>query len=157
MTNTSTKISLTVRDGTSQSIALSALYSTDFGMDMWRGKCCAQTANTPGTFFGSGTTPAQKTDFKLESPILSGLSIISQSSLTIVQKGEGKYSASAAFIVQNTTDAEITISEMGYYADVGSYLCLYDRTVLPVPVVIPAGERKLITYEILFNQILNVE
>lgn len=126
--------------------------------------------NYPGVYFGSGSTPATKDDYTLESPITSGLSITNPSALTWVDNGNGKYTATASYVVQNTTDAEINIYEIGVFSSVNTYylgssnnssnqffLVLMERTVLDVPIVIAPGEAKLVTYKVTFNQTLNVE
>lgn len=147
---------------------------TGIGQYILKARCRTLAENTgtssapiertyPGVYFGSGSTPASKNDYTLESPITSGLSISNPSSLMYKEKN-GKHSYSAEFILKNTTDADINIYEIGLYGQVGyygsSYMlypCLYERTVLDEPITIPAGESKLVTYKITFNQILNVE
>lgn len=111
----------------------------------------------PGVYFGSGTTPPTKEDYTLEAPIVSGLSVDSGS---VVEKdeGAGRYSISRSYILTNTSDANITVSEIGYVASlaVGAssryYQVLMERSLLPSPVTIQPGEAKLITYKFNFNQ-----
>ena len=117
----------------------------------------------PGIYFGSGNTPATKADYKLESPITSGLSIVTPSSAVLQSDGDGKYIYSASFIVTNTSADEIIICEIGLFTPGAGqsastlYLTLMERTVLSEPIIIAPGERKVVTYEITFNQTLNVE
>lgn len=115
--------------------------------------------NYPGIYFGSGTTAPTKDDYNLESPITSGLSITMGEFLSS-ENGEGSYSYASSFILRNTTEEDITIREIGIFGQVVygvnspfyNYLVLFRRDVLPNPVTIQAGESKLVTYKITFNQ-----
>ena len=110
------------------------------------------SASTYGIRMGSGTRAPKMTDINLESPIVSGLSIINRPVRDrVVYSDRVEYPVS--FTVRNTTSEDITVSELGMFASVGSSYCgiLVDRTVLDEPVVIPAGERRMITYTIVFN------
>lgn len=121
-----------------------------------------------GIYFGSGSTPATKSDYSLESPITSGLTITA-SALQNTTDGNGKYIYSTDFIVKNTTESEINIYEMGAVSQLPSkaitnvssaalcYPILFERTVLTEPITIAPGESKLVTYKLTFNQTLNVE
>lgn len=141
----------------------------DIGYWLTRAKCTtfpegekSSNTGTGGVFFGSGSTPASKDDFRLESPITSGLSIVNQDDLTVTNIDGGKYEISAQYIVTNNTEAEINIYEIGVVSACGSetnkfYPFLMERTVLSVPIVIAPGEVKVVTYKITFNQTLNVE
>ena len=113
----------------------------------------------PGVYFGTGSTPAAKTDTNLESVITSGLEITNPNSVLMVDEGNGKYSYVSDFIVRNTGSTEVNIREIGLYSKVANqdtyttnYPVLYERTVLDAPVTIPAGEAKMVTYKITFNQ-----
>ena len=115
-----------------------------------------------GVFFGSGSTPATKNDYKLESPITSGLSIASPNSLSWDNSIEGRYICSASFTIQNTTDADINIYEIGLFTPILStsssyYSVLMERTVLTEPITITAGGTRIVNYKLTFNQTLNVE
>lgn len=133
-----------------------------------RGKCTSlpttysSTAGSAGggVYFGTGSTPATWNDYTLESPITSGLTISSGGRLP-EQSGDA-YSYLVTYTLYNTTDADINIYEVGLfspvsYSDSKHYLALMERTVLTEPITIPAGESKLVTYKITFNQTLNVE
>lgn len=109
-----------------------------------------------GVCVGRGNTPADKTDYQLENLISSGLNQLSRTNaLNILDNGiEIVY----AFILQNVSEEDITISEIGLMAGSYSsasnnayYALLVDRTVLDVPVTIPAGETKTISYTIRIN------
>lgn len=121
--------------------------------------------NSYGIRFGTGYTPAQKTDFDLEAPLMTGLTV-TKGTANITEETPGKYVAQNAFVVTNTTDAEINIWEAGMYAPVNImqdantkrfHYALMERTVLDAPVNLKPGESKLITYKVTFNQTLNVE
>ena len=116
-----------------------------------------------GIHLGTGNTPATESDYKLESPITSGL-IITNGSVVKTDVGNGKYTITVSGIIQNGTGADINIYEIGLFGCVGYYRSstqyymptLCERTVLSEPITIPAGERNLVTYKITFNQTLNV-
>lgn len=121
-----------------------------------------------GVYFGSGSTPATATDYKLANPITSGLTITNQGSVTISEEAEDRYTATAGYLLMNTSDTEINIYEVGLIGVLaGKYsyapspldyrTCLLERQVLPKPVIIAPGETKFVTYKLIFNQILNVE
>lgn len=145
----------------------------DLGGWMRYGRCCdiATVINTetngwlkiyPGVYFGTGSTPATKADYTLESPLTSGLSITSPSAATESTNGDGVYVFSAPFVVKNTTENEINIWEIGIFTPIQRYtmeyyLALMERTVLTEPITIQPGGSKLVTYKITFNQTLNVE
>lgn len=121
-----------------------------------------------GVYFGSGSTPATKDDYKLESLITSGLSI-TESSLYWAGDDNDEYSVSVDYILHNKSSDEINIYEIGAVSFIPniantsannqalSYPFLWERTVLTVPVTLAPGESKLITYKLTLNQTLNVE
>lgn len=122
----------------------------------------SQLATYCGIYFGSGSTPANKNDYTLESVIESGLSISNPSSLVQSNDGNGKYSFSSPIVISNTSDAEININEIGLFLPGGEngsqwYLLLMERTVLTEPITIAPGESKLVEYKLTFNQTMNVE
>lgn len=113
-----------------------------------------------GVRFGTGSTPATKADWDLENPMFSGLNI-SANTLVVSEEAPGKYAAHNTFVVTNTTDAEINISEVGMYAPVNImqdastkrfYYALMERTVLDVPINIQPGASKVVTYKVTINQ-----
>lgn len=146
----------------------------DLGEVMSRGKCGTIEVissgsqiprNYSGIYFGTGSTPAAVTDYKLENLISSGLTI-TNGNVAVTDLGNGKYEVSNDYIVKNTSGAEISIYEIGaviestklysgydYYV----YPCLVERTVLTEPITIAPGQAKLITYKVTFNQTLDVE
>ena len=116
-----------------------------------------------GVYFGSGSAPATADDYKLASPIISGLTIQNPNTIHIFRKSDGVYTASATFLLTNTSGAEITISEVGLiglisgrYSESASAsyhrTCLLERQVLSTPITIPDGDTKAVTYKLTFNQ-----
>ena len=110
-----------------------------------------------GVSFGTGTTPATASDYKLESTLDSTQITVSNPSAVSYSRGDTYEEYSVTFGVTNKTSNAITISEIGltavpYYSNSGtSVYVLVDRTVLETPVTIPAGQSKQITYTIRFN------
>lgn len=156
--------SMTSAFGTSCGLDTSPdIWDSDIGSNL-NGQCkalltasatSASKAN-PGIYFGSGTTPATKDDYTLESPISSGLTIVSASAF-VENTANGQYCISRDYVLTNTTDANITVSEIGCFVPIVYdtdewYQVLMERTVFPSPVTIQPGESKLITYKITFNQ-----
>jgi hypothetical protein len=142
-------------------------YSLDFGGLMRYGRCktfpTSKGEDKPvqsdyGVYFGSGSTPATREDYKLESPIESGLSITNPSSLVWLETDGGNCSAVADFVLRNTSGAKIVVREVGFVSalirqnDGDFYPCLFERTVLDNPVTIPAGEAKLIEYKVTVSE-----
>lgn len=134
------------------------------GYYMRRGNCrvCETTATSEagtnsGIYFGAGTTPATKDDYKLENLISSGLTITNPSYFVEVQGGSGTYIWVSDFVVKNTSDKELRVGEIGLFLPFrGSstyYLTLAERTVLDEPITIPAGATRIIEYKLTFNQI----
>lgn len=110
-----------------------------------------------GVCFGSGTTPATKDDYILESILDSqSLGVTLPSAVTYNQTDEyDEYTATYGVMAKT----DVTIGEMGLvwqiYYQYGStnnfyHFALMDRTVLDEPISIPAGESKQIVYTIRF-------
>lgn len=119
----------------------------------------------PGAYFGSGITPATKGDYTLENFITSGLSA-SSGGTALWKENDGLYVYEQRYLLTNTSDANITISEIGLFRTVvyeestsryWHYPVLMDRTVLAEPIYIAPGETKLVTYRINFNQTLCID
>lgn len=102
-----------------------------------------------GIVFGTGSTSPTIDDYKLESIITGGLT------------GTFKYSINNStgiikIILTNTSDNNITISEMGwqftnycsYSSSSSSGIALMDRTVLDTPVTIEAGGVGVVEYKL---------
>lgn len=112
-----------------------------------------------GVLIGSGSTPATREDYKLESQITSGISALNTYSVPVIAVDEnGVCTVSTSFALKNTTEEDITIREIGVYAWVntssGSAYAhiLLERTVLDQPITIKPGLAKVLTYKITFNQ-----
>lgn len=106
-----------------------------------------------GIAFGSGTTPPQKTDYKLENYITTGLTYSGNN--TNQTDGVVKWVQT----VQNTSTAQITITEVGlfskYAARVDYTVFLLTRTVLDTPVVLQPNEVKTFTITIDYNKFVD--
>jgi hypothetical protein len=107
-----------------------------------------------GVVFGSGTTAPTIDDIDLEHRITSGLSILS-GGLSLGKVADGQYCAWASYTVTNTSEEEITISEIGILTNFvvsnsENAAILMERTVLDEPIVIAPGDQKIITYAINF-------
>lgn len=159
-------------DGTSNSCFSSRIGDCDIGGWLTIARCKAFNTESQasawkcggGVWFGTGSTPANRNDYKLDSPITSGLSITNYQNYTplILEEVPGKYAVCASYVLKNTTESEINIWEIGLITpcDVGInkfWQVLMERTVLTEPITIAPGEAKLVTYKITFNQTLNVE
>lgn len=99
---------------------------------------------------GTGTTAATEDDYILES-VATGLNCDS-----VVTAIGSNYSKTYTAIFSNITNADIIVTEIGFFINYptngGSTVdwFLLDRTVLSTPITIPAGESKSITYELGF-------
>lgn len=125
--------------------------------DILTGEASSMNSSYPGIYFGSGTAEPTRDDYRLESQITSGLSIVNPSGFAWSIGAEGRRHATATFTVTNSSSDEITISEVGYYSPLSSssskyYQVLMERQVLSEPIVIQPGEAKIVTYELVFNQ-----
>lgn len=106
-----------------------------------------------GIAFGSGTTPPQKTDYKLENYITAGLTYSGNN--TNLTDGVANWVQT----VQNTSTAQITITEVGLFArykNTGNHIVLLlTRTVLDTPVVLQPNEVKTFTITIDYNKFVD--
>ena len=106
-----------------------------------------------GIAFVSGTTPPQKTDYKLENYITTGLTYSGNNTNT----ADGV--ANWVQTVQNTSTAQITITEVGLfskYDNSDTYnTFLLTRTVLDTPVVLQPNEVKTFTITIDYNKFVD--
>lgn len=105
-----------------------------------------------GIAFGSGTTPPQKTDYKLENYITTGLTYSGNNT----NQTDGV--ASWVQTVQNTSTEQITITEVGLFSkyDTEGYdTFLLTRTVLDTPVVLQPNEVKTFTITIDYNKFVD--
>lgn len=104
-----------------------------------------------GIVFGSGTTPPQKTDYKIENHIADGLTYSNNST------SETNNIVNWVQTVQNTSGEPITISEVGLFCGYSSYAycVLLTRTVLDNPVVLQPNEVKTFTITIDYNKFVD--
>lgn len=107
-----------------------------------------------GIVFGSGTTPPQKTDYKLENHITTGLTYSGNN----LDKTNGV--VHWVQTVQNTSTAQITITEVGLFTKDSSYptqcsTYLLTRTVLDTPVVLQPDEVKTFTITLDYNKFVD--
>lgn len=106
-----------------------------------------------GIAFGSGTTPPQKTDYKLENHITTGLTYSGNNT----KETDGI--VNWVQTVQNTSTAQITITEVGlfsrYYPGELYDCWLLTRTVLDTPVVLQPNEVKTFTITIDYNKFVD--
>lgn len=101
-------------------------------------------------YLGSGTTPAKKTDYCIETPLTVGATTYKWSSGL---DDNGKVYALCTIAYTNTTTSAVKISEMGYAVGVagsggGAGLIFLDRTLLDSPITLSAGESCAIRYRI---------
>lgn len=111
--------------------------------------------NSAGVYFGQGTTPAKLEDKTLEIPVTNGLSITNPAQVTS-ENDAGIYRFNAVFNVKNTSEEDITISEVGLFKQLktsssSGYHFLMERTVLEEPIILNPNTSKLISYQISFN------
>ena len=116
-------------------------------LDRW-----AKTVSTTGVSFGTGTKPSTVSDYVLESILGDTQISVPTPSTVSYSRGDAFDEYSVSFGVTNITAEAITISEVGLTATPKSTnYVLVDRTLLDVPVTIPAHETKHIAYTIRFN------
>lgn len=107
-----------------------------------------------GIVFGSGTTPPQKTDYKLENYITTGLTYSGNNT----NQADGV--VNWVQTVQNTSTAQITITEVGLFSRCSASghdyeVFLLTRTVLDTPVVLQPNEVKTFTIIIDYNKFVD--
>lgn len=107
--------------------------------------------NYRGIVFGSGTTPPQKTDYKIENHIADGLTYSNNNT------SQTNNVANWVQTVQNTSGEPITISEVGLFSAGSSSFAtvLLTRTVLDNPVVLQPNEVKTFTITIDYNKFVD--
>lgn len=109
------------------------------------------TTGYRGIVFGSGTTPPQKTDYKIENHIADGLTYSNNST------SKANDIVNWVQTVQNTSSEPITISEVGLFSACRpDYPCiLLTRTVLDTPVVLQPNEVKTFTITLDYNKFID--
>lgn len=149
-------------NNTTKSLNVTAVHYGDLGFKLYNARyveydsAASGAGMTAGVAFGTGTTPPTRADYKLENQVPSGSLSFTNNSESVAAEDGGQWSAVASYIVKNTTDSDISISEIGYFGEVNTgsstsgkfYSCLMERTVLAEPITIPAGQAKVITYKV---------
>ena len=107
--------------------------------------------NYRGIVFGSGTTPPQKTDYKIENHIANGLTYSNNST------SKANNVVNWVQTVQNTSGEPITISEVGLFSATTAtkLTVLLTRTVLDNPVVLQPNDVKTFTITIDYNKFVD--
>ena len=114
------------------------------------------TGMSIGVVIGSGNTPVQSSDYKLDAPLASDYS---GSVSKINGDTESSLSLKLAVVIQNSGSSALTVREIGLIQSArtattqgGSLTTntnvLIERTVLSTPVTIAAGESETIDYTI---------
>lgn len=103
--------------------------------------------DTSGVVFGTSDTPPSFNDYFLKGEMITCLS--GSGALTVEEDDTG-VTYTSVFTVTNTSDAEVTVKEIGYISSY-SICVMYDRTVLDEPLTIPAGGIGQVTYTIRMN------
>ena len=107
-----------------------------------------------GTYFGTGTTPPTRADYKLEAPITSNALYSTATEAPLVSYDEDHARLYMTHEVHNAGTTDVTVTEMGVFggaSDTSKVIFLLDRTVLDTPITIPAGGSKSITVAIRFD------
>lgn len=157
-----TDISLKQFDGTTAKISTGTSAPAlcgDIGLYMQQAHCRALASRSSssgsqndcyaGIYFGSGITPPAATDYTLEVPITTGLSIVNTASVAMTHDAK-RYSYCNTIELTNGVSVAISVSEIGLFGQSSSgntrKPVLYERTVLETPIVIEPGETKVIRY-----------
>lgn len=107
---------------------------------------------------GSGTTPATINDYCMENQITSGLTEVNAPNVIRVLD-DGGVSYISTFVVQNTSEKSISISEFGMFGnskESTSYsstnkMFMTEHTVLDEPIIIEPGQMKCLQYVVRFS------
>lgn len=108
----------------------------------------AATAGKVTIIFGTGTTPVTFDDYRIETPIASGLSLanINTSLLSKTAYINNSYAFKTTATVTNTSDSNITINEIALNSDGDAVtMCIY-REVLSEPIVLAPNESVVIEF-----------
>lgn len=130
-------------------------YVTDSQIDL----SSYHSGNSTGIKLGSGTTPPTRDDYGLETYIPSGKLVCTLTNKRIYAEENGPYCVEYIFTVTNSSDDDVTISEIGRVDNVNATTSTYggssssvskrfliDRTLLDTPITIPSNETATITY-----------
>jgi hypothetical protein len=113
------------------------------------------SATSAGIVLGTGSTPASADDYRIETPITSGLS----ATVTYTRDLDSNGNPYLQFTINvtNTSSSDIIVRELAYNQTVSgtsslngtssvNYVVCFDHTVLSNPVTIPAGGSAAILY-----------
>ncbi|MEE3415906.1 MAG: hypothetical protein VZR53_11120 [Prevotella sp.] len=146
-----TEITLTNISGSDKTTYLTSQSVHSFINSLNHMKTAPTTDSITFIRVGTGTTEATEDNYKLEN-YATGLTC--ESVVTAIGGNYSKKTYTATF--SNTTDADISVTEIGFFTNCYYYTTnqndnfLLDRIVLDTPITIPAGESKAITYELGF-------
>lgn len=107
--------------------------------------------NAEGIFFGTGTTAPTLDDYTLSGELAVTSSNGSAASKVSGVEDDTGWTISAVYTITNTSDADITIGEIGLVASCNGVYPMIERTVLDSPVTIPPGGVGQVTYTIRMN------
>lgn len=153
----------TVQDNTGTEFTLSSLANssggyTSSGLHLLDGigRLKQETANNKyGVVIGTGDTAFTTDDYSLANDVTTSFTTTSSA---VLNYGENEATCYATLPLKNTSANAITIKELGLYvamfdqtSTTNAKPVLFDRTLLPSPITIGAGETKSITYTIKFN------
>lgn len=103
---------------------------------------------------GTGTTEPTLNDYNLESPVSHTDMPVSSSSFGVT----ANYTKQFTYVMQNATDAAITVSELGLFlrssaitTGLTRLCCLLGREVLDEPVTVLPNQTATFTYEFSFD------
>ena len=133
-------------------------YIRNFVSGNFFGKEMANYGNNPNRGFaiqfGTGTTAATYDDYTIETPITSGLSIVTPygtlTQATAYDNVTHHISSKHSYTINNTSASPITITEFGIYVDaaeaVGESILIY-RDVLATPITLNPSESAIVSFE----------
>ena len=101
---------------------------------------------------GTGTTPVNYDDYRIETPITSGISLVSTAGTltnqTTIDNVTHHVTSTRSFTVNNSSASPITINEFAIYASYGVSVltcCVY-REVLTTPVTLNPSESCIVSF-----------
>lgn len=99
--------------------------------------------------FGTGTTPVTYEDYKLETPITSGLTVVSSSgnlTQTTFDNVTHHYKFSKSFTVNNTSASPITLNEFGIFVYNYSTAFMVYHEVFATPITLNPAESAVVEF-----------
>lgn len=108
-------------------------------------------------YLGSGSTPVSYEDYRLDTLITSGLTIVNNNGIleTPTDISGSTISSKKNFTINNSSASSITISEIGLAAGIGAAVssnyggrvCMIYREVLDEPVTLGPGESMILSFD----------